>query len=267
MINELSLEPFNKLNCMGMLNTLLPPQPPQGGSKLPTPYLTHQLLKDEREGFFEYIRMVQKNGPSVLQKVIEMNKGPEDENGWASVQQNVDKYLRVAKNLIDDCMSTTGTEDFKQVEKHRKAKKTDSGVSFGSERRPSTIPGMEEKPLPDSPIDATSTSKGLSTLERITREFKRMRVKARPDVEEIVKIDRRPSAVDLASAADASKPKKTIKRARSFANLGKLRGGNTSSTSLVDSRQGSEVAPFDAEEMKRQRKMYETTSAIKTSKN
>jgi hypothetical protein len=267
MINELSLEPFNKLNCMGMLNTLLPPQPPQGGSKLPTPYLTHQLLKDEREGFFDYIRMVQKNGPSVLQKVMEINKGPEDENGWASVQQNVDKYLRVAKNLIDDCMSTTGTENFKQVDEPRKAKKTDSGVSFGSERRPSTIPGVEEKSPLDSPIDFTSVSKGLSTLERITREFKRMRVKTRPDIEEIVKIDRRPSATDFAVPVDASKPKKTIKKTRSFANLGGLRGGNSSSTSLVDNRQGSEVAPFDAEEMKRQRKMYESTTASKTSKN
>lgn len=266
MINELSLEPFNKLNCMGMLNTLLPPQPPQGGAKLPTPYLTHQLLKEERDGFFDYIRMVQKNGPSVLQRVMDMNKGPEEENGWSSVQQNVDKYLRVAKNMIDDCMSTLGTDDFRPVEEARKGKKTDSGVSFGSERRPSTVPNAEEKPLPVSPPDSKPAVKSLSTLERISREFKRMRVKTRPDVEEIVKIDRRPSAADLVPVPGENKPRKTIKKARSFANLGNLRGGNSSSTSLAGSRKNSEVVPFDAEEMKRHRMLYESATT-KPSKN
>ncbi|KAF2711481.1 hypothetical protein K504DRAFT_375066 [Pleomassaria siparia CBS 279.74] len=260
MINELSLEPFNKLNCVGMLNTLLPPQPPQGGAKLPAPYLTHEILKEEREGFFDYIQLVQKNGPVVLKRVMDMNKGPEDENGWPSVQQNVDKYLRVAKNLIDDCMSTTGTEDFTAVEETRKGKKTDSGVSFGSERRPNATPSTEEKPLPVSPPEFKSTVKGMSTLERITREFRRMRVKTRPDVEEIVKINKRPSIADLAVPGEEpkSKDKKSIKKARSLIDLGNLRGAHASSTSLSGSRKNSQVAPFDADEMKRHRKMYET---------
>ena len=112
MINELSLQPFNKLNCMGMLNTLLPPQSPSGHTRLPTPLLTQQLLKNERETFFEYIGKVQKNGPGVLKPVIELNKGAADESGWDNIQRTVDKYLRVAKNMIDDCIATTGTEDF-----------------------------------------------------------------------------------------------------------------------------------------------------------
>ncbi|KAF2195308.1 hypothetical protein K469DRAFT_545605 [Zopfia rhizophila CBS 207.26] len=257
MINELSLQPFNKLNCMGMLNTLLPPQPPQGSTKLPTPLLTHKLLKEERDGFFDYIRLVQKSGPACLQNVMDLGKAPGDQNGWSAVQNVLDKYLRVAKNMIDDCISTTGPEDFRLVEEAagRKGKKTDSGISFGSERRPSTGTSTKEKPLPASPHEYKQQTKNLSTLEKITREFKRMRVKTRPDVEEIVKIDKQSAAYHIPMTGE-NKGKKTLKKARSFANI---RGGNASSTSLVGSRQGSDAAPYDAEEMRRHRMMYEAS--------
>ena len=131
MINELSLQPFNKLNCMGMLNTLLPPQSPSGNNKLPSPLLNAVSLKQERDSFFEYIRLVQKNGPSILNDAMSLGKQSGDASGWDSIQRSVDKYLRVAKNTIDDCISTTA-DDFTPVEEARKGKKTDSGVSFGS---------------------------------------------------------------------------------------------------------------------------------------
>jgi hypothetical protein len=89
MINELSMQPFNKLNCMGMLNTLLPPM--HNKPKLPVALLDLQTLKEERDGFFDYIRLVQKSGPDVLKPILEMNKGPGDETGWPSVQRIVDK--------------------------------------------------------------------------------------------------------------------------------------------------------------------------------
>jgi hypothetical protein len=259
MINELSLQPFNKLNCMGMLNTLLPPQDPSGNVAPPTPLVTLSTLREERNGFFDYIRMVQKNGPTVLQPVMEMNKNPEDETGWDNLQKTVDKYLRVAKNMIDDCISTTGTDDFKAVEDGRKGKKTDSGISFGSGRRPSAGSGIHDKPNSIRSVE-TQQVKGLSTLEKINREFKRMRVKTRPDVDEIVKPE--PVAPPQHSGEDKKK-KKSIKKARSFANLGGLRAGNASSSSLVASRNGSDAEPFDAEEMKRRRMMYEASKANK----
>ncbi|KAF2877886.1 hypothetical protein BDV95DRAFT_479750 [Massariosphaeria phaeospora] len=258
MVNELSYTPFNKLNCMGMLNTLLPPQPPNNQDKVPAPLLSHKILREEREAFFDYIGLVQRNGPSVLRRVMDMNKGPDEENGWPSVQKQVDKYLRVAKNMIDDCMTTLGTEDFKAVEETRKGKKTDSGVSFGSERRPSAGMVMQENPLPDSPVDVKQFPKGLSTLEKIAREFKRMRVKTRPDVEEIVRVERQS---DMVPMTGENKGKKSIKKARSFANLGSLRNGNGSSISLApSSRKGSDAMPFNAEEMRRHRMMYEASS-------
>ncbi|KAF2728995.1 hypothetical protein EJ04DRAFT_82732 [Polyplosphaeria fusca] len=266
MINELSLQPFNKLNCMGMLNTLFPPQGPHSSNKLPAPLLTPQLLREERDSFFEYIRLVQKKGPSVLKSVMDHGKGEDEENGWDSVQRAVDKYLRVAKNMIDDCIATTGTDDFTPVEEARKAKKTDSGVSFGSERRPSTGASLHEMAHTLPHAESKTPTKGLSRLERITREFRRMRVKTRLDVEEIVKVEK-PSAADYIPIPSDSKGKKSLKKARSFANIGNLRSANASMTSLAaSSRKGSDVMPFNLEEMKRHRKLFEQ-SAMKHSLN
>lgn len=245
MINELSLQPFNKLNCMGMLNTLLPPQPSSGG-RLPSPLLSHQTLRQEREGFFHYIQQVQKQGPGVLEKLTQG-----ETTKWSVVQTQVDKYLRVAKNIIDDCMATMGTEDFKSIDEPRKGKKTDSGVSFGSDMRPSTSSSTHDKPLPELHMDREPAPKGLSKLEKLSREFKRMRVKSRPDVEEIVKVEQ-----DLPMVGENHGKK--IKKARSLANL---RGRNLSSASVPGSRKGSDAVPFDAEEMKRARQLYDEKHA------
>ncbi|KAF2478012.1 uncharacterized protein BDR25DRAFT_6450 [Lindgomyces ingoldianus] len=260
LVNELSLQPFNQLNCVAMLNTLLPPQAPQDFGRQLIPLLTPEVLAEERSSFFVYIRQVKRKGPSVLQPVMDMQKEAGDENGWDSVQRTVDKYLRVAKNMIDDCISTTGTDDFTPVEEARKGKKTDSGISFGSDRRPSTGISTVEKPLPVSPPEYKSTMKGLSRLERITREFRRMRVKTRPDVEEIVKIEKHPAA-NYVPMNGENKGKKSLKKARSLANIGNLKSANASSTSLVGSRKGSDAVPFDPEEMKRQRLMYEASTS------
>jgi hypothetical protein len=252
MINELSIQPFNKLNCMGMLNTLLPPM--HTSSKLPSPLLDQQTLKEEREAFFDYIRHVQKSGPAVLKPVIEMCRSPEEETGWPAVQRVVDKYLKVSKNLIDDCKATTGPESFKiYSEEPRKGKKTDSGVSFGSERRASAESSVYEKPTPELSSTFSPTPKGATKLERITREFKRMRVKPRPSVEEIVQVNQRPSAEVVSPPEDKGKK---IKKSRSFASL---RFGNGSSVSLA-SRKGSDASDaFDPEQMKAHRKLYEAS--------
>lgn len=265
MINELSLQPFNKFNCIGMLNTLLPPQAPSGNSRLPTPLLSAQLLTEERNSFFEYIKLVEAKGPAVLKPIIELHRGHGDETGWDNLQKNIDKYLRVTKSMLDDCAAKTGISDFTAVEDSRKNKKTDSGVSFGSEKRPSTASGstLFENPSPTMPAEPQQpTAKGLSKMERLQREFKRMRVKSRPDVEEIVKIDRQGSTASTlmppaSSVASESKAKKSLKKARSFANLAHLRVSNNSSSSLA-TRAGSNVVPFDPEEMKRHRMMYES---------
>ncbi|KAJ4992229.1 hypothetical protein SVAN01_02248 [Stagonosporopsis vannaccii] len=251
MINELSNQPFNKLNCLGMLNTLLPPM--HESSKLPSPVLEHETLKEEREAFFDYIGLVQKNGPGVLNPIVSHNAGPDEPSGWPAVQRTIDKYLRVAKNMIDDSIATTGPESFKAYAEERKGKKTDSGVSFGSERRPSVVPATHEyaeEPMPPY----APTPKGASKLERITREFKRMRVKPRPSVEEIVQVNSRTDTDHAPQPAEHKGNK--LKKARSFASL---KFGNSSSLSLT-SRKGSDASEaFDPEQMKKARAMYDAS--------
>ncbi|KAH0391645.1 hypothetical protein KCU89_g14226, partial [Aureobasidium melanogenum] len=51
------------------------------------------------------------------------------------------------------------------------------------------------------------------------------------------------------------------RKIRSFSNLGGLRSGNSSSTSLASSGNRSDVPHFDADEMKRQRLIYEANAA------
>jgi hypothetical protein len=247
------MQPFNKLNCMGMLNTLLPPM--QNGAKLPSGHLDLQTLRDEREAFFDYIRSVQKRGPDVLKPILQMNRGPDEETGWPSVQRVVDKYTKVAKQMIDDCLSTTGPESFERYFNDPSVKKkTDSGVSFGSQRRPSVGSTLHETHIPEPMPTYTPSVKGPSKLERITREFRRMRVKPRPEVEEIVQIKR--SAADYVPQPGDSTGKKSLKKARSLASL---KFGNGSSLSLA-SRKGSDAMPsFDPTTMKKQRALYEAS--------
>jgi hypothetical protein len=250
MINELSEQPFNKLDCLSMLNTLLPPVHEQ--TKLPSSFLTYQTLKDERRIFFELIGRVQKQGAGVLQPLIEKNKGPEDATGWPAVQKILDKYLRVAVNMINDCIATTGPESFdRYTDGYGREKKHDSGVSFGSDRRPSVASTVHEKQVPDSAPNHPPSPKGLSKLERITREFKRMRVKPRPEVDEIVQVNPRSAADDIPQPA----PKKSLKKARSLASL---KFGNGSSLSLTSRKEGDAVH-FDADQMKKHRLMYEAS--------
>jgi hypothetical protein len=261
MINELSMQPFNKLNCMGMLNTVLPPM--HNNTKLPAPLVDLQTLKEERDGFFDYIRLVQKLGPDVLQPILDINKAPGDETGWPSVQRIVDKYTKVAKQMIDDCLATAGPETFERYfnaeQKSGSGKKTDSGVSFGSQRRPSVGSTLHEVHVPEPMPTYTASIKGPSKLERITREFRRMRVKPRTEVEEIVQVKQRPAADNAPQPADNT-GKKSLKKARSLASL---KFGNGSSLSVA-SRKASDAMPFDPTTMRKHRQLYEE-SVVRTS--
>lgn len=253
MINHLSDEEFNKLNCISYLNTLFPPV--HGQTRLPSQFLNHEALKEERQIFFDMISQVQRKGPEVLLPLINRDKRPEDSTGWPSVQRIVDKYLRVAQNMIQDCISTHGPESFdRYMNGPGKEKKHDSGVSFGSEPRPSIGSSLHEKPAPEPVANYATSPKGLSKLERITREFKRMRVKPRPEVEEITHFNQRNGA-DYVPQTGENAGKKSLKKARSLASL---KFGNGSSASLA-SRKGSDAMPFDADEMKKHRLLYEAS--------
>ena len=173
------LEPFNKANCIAMLNTLYPPSI----TSLPTQQLTAKILEAQRTAFFRYIQSVEQNGKRVLLNLEMQSRRDQDENGWPVVREIVDKYLRTANSFIEECFSVTVDAFRKDVVENRKAgRRADSGISFISGDRPSTsssLPLHEEKsinkPLPTTPRPDSDTKRGATTLERIAREIRRMK--------------------------------------------------------------------------------------------
>ena len=205
------LEPFSKANSIAMLNTLYPPTtaPP------PTRQLNSAILASQRQAFFRYIQGVEKNGKGILKNLEHQGERPTDVNGWAVVREVVDKYLRAANGIIEECAEITGTDTFdpKSEEYRRNERRTDSGVSFATADRPSTgssdssransIPTTntsrtnsldKSKPLPECPgttFQPTSPKKRGTTLEKIAREIRNLRT--RNDVRELNHNQRHPT--------------------------------------------------------------------------
>ncbi|KAI9662619.1 MAG: hypothetical protein M1821_008786 [Bathelium mastoideum] len=147
LINELQLAPFNKHNCVAMLNTLYPP----AISHQPTTQLTPTVLKQQRDGWFRYITAVEQNGTAVLSNLTNQGRRPGDANGWPALRSTLDMYLRSATVVIAECSdvrdlshfearpaTATALEDDNTNNaggNRKRGRKADSGVSFD---RPST---------------------------------------------------------------------------------------------------------------------------------
>jgi hypothetical protein len=140
LINELSLTPFDKGNCMAMLNTLYPPINTKAGNFVqPTAQLTPQILTQQRTQFFKYIMAVEKTGPSVLSYLMNHAKRREDPNGWVTLRDSLDKYVNLANSVIEECYEITGhgqsptVASFSSIEPEDEGRrKVDSAISFGS---------------------------------------------------------------------------------------------------------------------------------------
>ncbi|EEP81947.1 predicted protein [Uncinocarpus reesii 1704] len=195
LINEMLLEPFNKANCIAMLNTLFPPV----ASSPPTPHLNPKILQEQRMQFFNLILEVGKKGKQVLEPVIQKDMRAGDTTGWPVAQDYIEKYLRAAMAIIDECSEVSGRQSFEEpppFEGKHKGRKVDSGISFLSIDRPSTSSSITShnnkhlnKPLPQSP---TSKPKhGGTTLERIAKEIRKM--KSRGDIGDAAKEEKRMS--------------------------------------------------------------------------
>lgn len=132
LINELSLQPFHKHNCVAMLNTLYPPAAIAEQTP-PTTLLTPAVLQTQRDGFFKYIQAVETNGPRMLTNLLQQGKGPLDVNGWEAVVRNLSMYLQVANSMINECMQVANdayAADSPRNSQH--TRKADSGASFGN---------------------------------------------------------------------------------------------------------------------------------------
>ena len=225
-----------------MLNTLYPPTT----TTQPTPQLTSAILASQRNGFFRYIQGVEKNGRSILSNLENQGRRQGEPNGWTVTRETVDKYLRAANGIIDECQEITGVDSFdpEADDPHRKGKRADSGISFGSGGRPSTSSSSssksKEKALPPFPEPATP-KKGGSTLERIAKELRKM--KSRTDIKETVKKEEKAKT-------------RSLKKMRSASAL----SNRDSNVGLPSSRDGSETPAFDVDEMKRNRMIWEATT-------
>lgn len=216
LVNEMSLMPFNKSNCLAMLNTLYPPMMSQSQFTQPTAQLTPQILATQRQGFFKYITEVEKKGKDVLSSLIEQHKRPGEATGWPGLRETLDNYLRMAVNVIDECNEITGrvmsptAASFSSEFEEEARRKVDSAISFGSSTssqrnstqshatRPSTSSSVSDhsrrqsrdKQLPEKPLpipveeadEPTPVKPAGSTLERIAREIRKM--KSRGNVRE-----------------------------------------------------------------------------------
>ncbi|GAB7348372.1 hypothetical protein MBLNU459_g6809t2 [Dothideomycetes sp. NU459] len=259
LINELSLTPFNKHNCVAMLNTLYPPVV----SSQPTSKLTPTILKNQRDGFFKYIQGVEKSGPKILVNLMQQGRKADEENGWPAVRNTLELYLMAANSVLSECIEVSDVTAFRPTPEllstKRQGRKVDSGISFtGSDaRRPSSSGSSKSSTSSEQSHESTqkpSLVRTTTTLEKIARELKHIG-RNRTEVEEMIK--------PVVEPVTETQPKVTgLRKIRSFGNLGSLRSANGSSTSLhTTTTSRTEVPAFDVEEMKRQRLVYESRQA------
>ena len=234
-----------------MLNTLYPPSM----STAPTRQITIHILNSQRSAFFRYIQAVEKNGKGILKNLEHQGQRPGDVNGWTVVRDVVDKYLRAANGVIEECLEVSGPEYFDPaIEAHRRSdRRADSGVSFATGDRPSTSSSTgsksnassRDKPLPASPapsgpqVPPTPRKRG-TTLEKIARELRNLR--SRNDVKEI--------SNNYSSEVKESKAR-SLKKMKSTSSIGGARAKHA--------RLGSDEAmtDFNIDDAKRQRMIWE----------
>jgi hypothetical protein len=227
------LIPFSKNNCHAMLNTLYPPLE----TTQPTSKLTIPLLTAQREGFFNYIKTVEKTGTKCLDGLMEQGKRDGEANGWPAVRRTLLNYLKLTNAMILEARDIRNEEPPSFINRTPEIpppqsptrsepdRKTDSGVSFGDDghdrlassgagNRSSGSSGggsggysasISSKSISASRHTSSSfdfSTKG-STLERLARELRRMRPR-KMVVEEIVKDA--PEAAQQKAMRKLSKP-------------------------------------------------------------
>ena len=173
------LEPKNKANHIAMLNTLFPPV--SAATITPTPQLTQQILKSQRDGFFRYINAVDSHGGDVLHPVISQGAPEGHATSWPLVHEALEKHLTLATEVIEECLLVNEPAHLADSGSlHRsKNRKVDSGISFGSSHTDISVSeGVMEKPLPYFPVPTPAKSGG-SALERLVCEIRKLGVSAK----------------------------------------------------------------------------------------
>ncbi|KAF2402477.1 hypothetical protein EJ06DRAFT_341028 [Trichodelitschia bisporula] len=255
LINEMSLTPFNRHNCIAMLNTLYPPGITSLDSRSRPAQITDEQLARQHAAFFNCIKKVEKSGTSCLERMMNQGRASGDVNGWASIRHHLSAYLTLANNIINECHEINLVN---YEPKPVRRAKVDSGI-FDSKhcKRPSTGSNTSASSYePHSPSQKTP-----SRLGRIAREFRRMRPKAKSDAD----VSRTPPAeeptpVVSRATTPTSSPKRAgmLRKMKSLGALGDLRHGNGS----VSSFHTSAAEPFNPDTMRRHRAQVEQRMAV-----
>jgi hypothetical protein len=188
----------------------------------PTAKLTIPILTKQRDGFFKYIQTVERRG----------NKDCLDN--------------LISQNKLEG--EATGQDSY-----HSKNASTSSNKSTFSQFSQFS----QQSSRPGTPI-----GKGGSTLERIAREFRKMRPKQKVEVNEIIP-QRSYHDLEQENGHEPAPAKTTMSRLRKMKSLGALsdlKQSNSSQSSLRGVG-GSGMPMFDPEEMKRQRDAFERRAA------
>ncbi|TKX21802.1 hypothetical protein C1H76_6299 [Elsinoe australis] len=242
MINEMSLEPFNKNNCLAMLNTVYPPM-----GSAPTAQLT-SILKQQREGFFNYILSVEKRGPGVLANLLAQGKRAGEENGWLAAREILDKYLQTSNGMIDECQSIGAVSDVSK----RASGKADSGVSFlDSRKNSSSSEKSVTSPTNERPMSRAAPHKSTSALEKLAREIRHLK-RNKTDVSEMVP---QIQVEEVDSTESIQSRPSSMRKMRSLSSLN-LRRSVSRNGSTVSSN-SKNIPDFDVEKMKRERLAFD----------
>ncbi|KAH8692956.1 hypothetical protein BGW36DRAFT_385593 [Talaromyces proteolyticus] len=234
LINEIWLEPFNKANCLAMLNTLFPPVTPlTAASTVPNGELKTEELSVQRSGFFNYIKTVERSGKIAIENVLKSGARPGEETAWPLVHEFLEKYLDLAHEMIYDCGAIEGRDDLEaEVRGKTHKRNADSGVSFGSVNESLTTDSRATTPSDKSRSSTPDSRHPKSTLEKINNQLRKMR--SRSDNKE------------------PGKPKSLSKK-KSFTALVSGRSASSSSGESA----------FDVDEFKRKRMIWEANERKK----
>lgn len=208
-----------------------------------------------------------------MSALIADGKRPDEDTGWTAVRETVERYLRSANQIIDECFEVNGRDSLlstiseESEDSHRR--KVDSGISFSgsstssSRHRPSTSGSTtsssrasrrDSREKAGSDIQAETsksepqpTKPAGSTLERIARELKKIR--SRGDLREAAQ-----SRADKNDEESAQVPTHKEKKVKLRPSLRKMK--STSTLGERDTNKSDDPS-FDVDEMKRQRLLWE----------
>ncbi|KAF2147421.1 uncharacterized protein K452DRAFT_293845 [Aplosporella prunicola CBS 121167] len=281
LIHEIKMQPFDKHNCLAMLNTLWPPIPTSIPEGIPP-----AVVQSQRKDFFKAINSIPGRGTVELQRLITQDAKEGEPDGWPETARMMDIYIEKVDEIIEFSEKMRNTADVdlhvappsaslngyainrepvlaplydlsapdtckEEYTVSRKGRKVDSGISFGSafSKRPSTS-------------GSTSSAGSVTRQDSTTPEVVENKRNSQSKMGRVLnKLHRKKTTPDLKLPDEPEQQPEekrgSLRKMRSFGALASDFKHRSSSRSGMGSRQGSACEPFDAEEMKRHRMAYE----------